>query len=131
VTSGWTSNELDRIGAADELHIAARGCDGILRKPVPIWVVRVADDLYVRSWRGPAGAWFRAARARGEGHISAGGVDKDVAFADAGQEVNDAIDAAYRDKYGRYPSYVEPMISDQARATTLKLMPQTDGDAPA
>jgi hypothetical protein len=40
-----------------------------------------------------------------QGHIRAGGVDKDVnfVFADPGDEVNDPIDAAYRAKYRRYP----------------------------
>ncbi len=57
----WTSDELDRIGGAEELQIAPRRPDGTLRTPVTIWVVRVSDDLYVRSYRGRSGAWFRAA----------------------------------------------------------------------
>jgi hypothetical protein len=126
VTS-WTSEELDWIGTAGELEIAPRRPDATLRRPVPIWVVRVGDDLYVRSWRGRAGRWYRAAQSRPEGHISAGGIDKDVALVDADADVNDAIDEAYRIKYGRYPSYVEPMVSADARATTLRLIPQAEG----
>ena len=41
--------------------------------------------------------------------------------------MNDAVDAAYRDKYARYPSYVEPMVTAQARATTLRLVPRKEG----
>lgn len=37
-------------------------------------------------------------------------------------------DATYRDKYARYPSYVQPMVSDQARGTTLRLVPADDED---
>jgi hypothetical protein len=37
--------------------------------------------------------------------------------------VNDAVDDAYRAKYRRYPSYVEPMVRPVARATTLELVP--------
>jgi hypothetical protein len=126
--TAWTTDELDRIAGSDELEIAARRADGTLRTPVPIWVVRVDDDLYIRSWRGAAGRWFRAAQARREGHISAGGVDKDVVFLNADDDVNDAIDAAYRTKYRRYADrYVQPMISPQARATTLKLVPHDRG----
>jgi len=34
----------------------------------------------------------------------------------------DAIDAAYRGKYGRYGrSYLDPMLAPTARATTLRL----------
>ena len=43
----WTTDELDRIGDAEELHIAPRRKDGTLRRAVPIWVVRVGDELYV------------------------------------------------------------------------------------
>jgi hypothetical protein len=120
----WASDELDRIAAADELEIAPRKAGGTPRPATPIWVVRVDDDLFVRSWRGPAGRWFRAARDWRAGHIAAGGVEKDVVFVDADESVNDAIDAAYAEKYGRYPSYVKPMVSSDARATTLKLVPQ-------
>ncbi len=45
--------------------------DGTLRRPVTIRVVRHGDDLYVRSWRGRTGAWFRGAQDGREGHISA------------------------------------------------------------
>ena len=122
--TSWSVEELDRIGGAEELAIAPRRADGSLRRPLPIWVVRVGDDLYVRSWRGPNGRWFRAACASREGHITAGGVDRDVALLDVDDQVNDAIDDAYRAKYGRHSGYVEPMIAPPARATTLKLVPR-------
>jgi hypothetical protein len=32
----WTRDELDRIGKAEELEIAALRPDGTLRKPVPV-----------------------------------------------------------------------------------------------
>ena len=39
-------------------------------------------------------------------------------------DLNDAIDAAYRDKYGRrYPTIVPSIVNAQARAATLKLVP--------
>jgi hypothetical protein len=38
--STWTSDELTRIAAADELEIAALRADGTLRRPVTIWMVR-------------------------------------------------------------------------------------------
>ena len=123
---GWTADELARIGEADELTVSPLRADGRPGRAVPIWVVRVGDELYVRSWRGDAGAWYRAAKARRAGRISSGGVARDVEFSDAEDAVNDAIDAAYRDKYARYPSYVEPMVTAQARATTLQLVPRQE-----
>ena len=124
--TNWTNDELNRIGTAVELEIAPRRPDGTLRQPVIIWVVRVGDDLYVRSYRGQSGAWFRATQVSHEGRIGAGGVEKDVALvAEADPEINDQIDAAYGEKYGRYPQYVAPMITAEVRTTTLKLVSQT------
>jgi hypothetical protein len=40
------------------------------------------------------------ARASGQARISAGGVEKDVTVQDADASVLDAVDAAYREKYG-------------------------------
>ena len=123
--STWTSDELDRIGKAEELRIASVRRDSTLRRPVTIWVVRHGDDLYVRSVNGRGSSWFRGIQDRHEGRISAGGVDKDVAFVEAG-DVHDEVDAAYRSKYGdRYPAdYVDPMVSPEVRATTLELVPR-------
>jgi hypothetical protein len=104
-----------------------RGRDGTLRKPVTIWVVRRGGDLYVRSVYGRSSSWFRGVQDRHEGHIRAGGVDKDVRFVEV-DDVNDEIDAAYRTKYQRYPATtVDPMSSPEARAATLKLVPRAAG----
>ncbi len=57
--NAWTSDELGRIEAADELQIASVRRDGTLRNPTTIWVVRLGDDLYVRSVNGRTSGWFR------------------------------------------------------------------------
>ena len=59
----WTSDELDAIGAAEELKIATLRSDGTLRKPVTVWVVRHGPDLCVRSGYENGAAWFRAKQA--------------------------------------------------------------------
>jgi hypothetical protein len=121
----WTSDELRKIEAADELEIASLRHDGTLRNPVTIWVVRHGDDLYVRSVNGPTAAWFRGTQARHEGRISAGGIEKDVTFVDAGHDIDDEIDAAYHTKYARYAaSTIGRIVSPEARATTIKLVPR-------
>ena len=123
--TGWTSDDLNKIGTSEELEIASLRRDGTLRKPTTIWVVRVGDDLYVRSGYGHTSAWFRGTQVRHEGRIRAGGVQKDVTFAEADPNLNDEIDAAYRTKYRRYEAtYVKPMVSPEARSTTIKLLPR-------
>jgi hypothetical protein len=122
----WTSHELNKIGTTEELRIASLRRDGTLRNPVTIWVVRLGDDLYVRSVNGRTAAWFRGTQVRHEGHIRAGGVDKDVAFVDTDPGINDQIDAAYRTKYRRYAaSIVNSIISPEARSATIKLVPRS------
>jgi hypothetical protein len=124
----WTSDELNKIGAAEELLIAPRRSDGTLRKAVIIWVVRRGDDLYVRSAYGRTSAWFRGVQARHEGRIQAGGVEKEVTFVEeTDPAVNDMIDAAYLTKYSRYPQYVAPMVTPEVRAATIKLVPRSTG----
>jgi hypothetical protein len=123
--SGWTGDELEQIGDADELQLASASSDGTLRKPVTIWVVRLGGDVYVRSVYGRTSHWFRGTEDRHEGHIRAGGVDKDVRFAEAADAVNDEIDAAYRTKYQRYDaSIVGPLFTPRAREATLELVPR-------
>ena len=124
--SDWTSGELARIARAEELQVASLRLDGTLRKPVTIWVVRHGDDLYVRSVNGPNAAWFRGTQERHEGRIHAGGIDRDVSFADADHEIDDEIDAVYRAKYHQYPaSIVGSVVTPAARSTTLKLKPRS------
>jgi hypothetical protein len=122
----WTSDELTKIGTAEELQIASLRRDGTLRKLVTIWVVRLGDDLYVRSVNGRTSAWFRGVQVRHEGHIRAGGVDKDVTFVEeADLDINAQIDAAYRTKYRSYGSnIVNTIVSPGARAATIKLVPR-------
>jgi hypothetical protein len=124
--TAWTRDELDRIDAVDEVQIASRRRDGTLRMPVIVWAVRHGDDLYVRSVRGRTGAWFCGVQTRHEGHISGGGVEKDITFVEADDAINDALDAAYRSKYRRYAAnIVGSTVTPQARDATLKLVPTT------
>ena len=125
--TAWTNDELTSIGTAEELQLSSARRDGTLGNPRTIWVVRVGDDLYVRSMYGRGGGWFPGTQARHQGNIRAGGVDKDVTFADADADadLNDEIDAAYRDKNRRYgPNIIGGVVNAEARAATIKLIPR-------
>jgi hypothetical protein len=122
----WEGDEFDRIAEADELRIAPLRQDGTPRNPVTTWVVMNGDHLYVRSYKGTDGAWFRAAQERHEAVIQADKVRVEVTMLEEHDPaVNDQIDAAYRAKYRRYGSeYVDPIVAPHARATTLRLVPR-------
>jgi hypothetical protein len=71
-------------------------------------------------------AWFRATRVRHQGRTWAGGVERDVTFFDADDDINDQIDDAYRSKYRRYAqSIVGSVLSPEARSATTKLVPRS------
>jgi hypothetical protein len=117
----WTSDELDTIGRAEELELTTlKSAHRASRSPSGWSATR--SDLFIRSWRGDVAAWFRNAQARPEAHIQASGIERDVELVPADQSFNGQIGAAYRAKYTPVaPSYVGPMMTPQARATTLKL----------
>ena len=121
----WSQDELERIGAAEELGLASRRPDGRLRPYVTMWVVRASDDLYVRSAYGPDNPWYRRAIASGTGRIRAGGIERDVSFAEAATDVQGDIDAAYHAKYDRYgPRIVGSVTGPSAHGLTVRLVPQ-------
>ena len=125
--TNWTDDELRRVGGATELELASARADGTLRPPVTMWVVRAGDELYVRSAYGPENPWYRRAVASGRGRIRAGGVEREVTFADAAPDAHAAIDAAYHAKYDRYgPTIVATVVGPDAEAVTVRLVPRDD-----
>jgi hypothetical protein len=122
--STWTSDELKKIAEAEELQIASLRDDGRLRKYVIIWVVRLSDELYIRSVNGRGSGWFRGVLTRHEGRIRAGGVEKDVTFVEVSDPAIIAqVDDAYGVKYRRYPQYVAPLLVPESQAATIRLVP--------
>jgi hypothetical protein len=122
----WTGDELIRIGQAEELQIASERPDGTMRPYVTIWVVRLGDDVYVRSAYGPTNSWFRRAKASGVGRIRASGLERDVTFAEPAAGVHAAIDEAYHAKYDRHgPAIVGTVVGPDVPAVTLRLLPRT------
>ncbi|MFT3849542.1 MAG: DUF2255 family protein [Propionivibrio sp.] len=121
----WKQDQLDRIVAADDLRISPFRDDGkTYGTPTWIWCVQVDGDLYVRGYSGTASRWYQAAVKQRAGRISAAGSTFDVAFEPVSGAINDAIDAAYKAKYST-SNYLRPMISERARAATVKVMPRS------
>ena len=111
--AGWTADELEKIQTTDELEIASLRSDGTLGSKRTIWVVRVDDDLYVRSVNGRTSDWFRGTQRRHQGRIQAGGVEKDVRFVEADADLEPRI--AKR--------IVDSTLTPRARSAALKLVP--------
>jgi hypothetical protein len=96
-----------------EVHVAAPA------KRIPIWVVVVGDEVYVRSYKGERGAWYR--RALREGRMTLEGVDV-VVEPEHDPALNERISDAFRAKYGASsPGSTDAMVTPEVVATTLHL----------
>jgi hypothetical protein len=122
----WDPADLDKVGAATELDLAARRPDDSLSTFTTMWVARVGDDLYVRSAYGPDSTWYRRALRHGRGRVRAGGVERDVVVEHVAPEhlVHTAIDESFHAKYDKYgPRIVGTVVGPDAAAVTLRLDP--------
>jgi len=124
MSTAWPQEELRTIAEGDDLRIAPFREDGRTYGTLTwIWSVAVDGGLYGRAYNGPSSRWFQAALRQRSGRIYAAGLTKDVAFEPVAGAINDRIDAAYRRKYGASP-YLAPMISERARAATVRINPK-------
>jgi hypothetical protein len=128
-SNGWGADELSTIDRTGEVDVATRRGDGTLRAARIVWIVRHSDTVYLRSVNGTSAAWYRGVQTRHEGELGAGRLRRDVAFVEAGEHagdssgLDDALDAAYRDKYGHSSSALARISAEVARATTLRVDP--------
>lgn len=126
--SAWSQDDLDRLGGAGEVEVSSVRRDGMLSRARTVWIVRVGDQLYLRSVNGPDGAWYHLTRASHQGRIEACGVVRDVTWVDvdaAGQpDVDPAVDAEYARKYQGATSAIAHITSPLARATTMRMEPR-------
>ena len=123
--AAWSKEELHTIAEADDLHISPLREDGVTYgTPTWIWSVAIGDALYVRGYNGVQSRWYQAAVRQKAGRIKVAGMTKEVALEPAQDDaMNDRIDEAYRARYAKSP-YLKPMISDRARAATIRIVPR-------
>ena len=125
--TAWRQDELQRIAASDDLHIAPLREDGVTYgTPTWIWSVVVDGALCARAYNGRDSRWYKAAMKQKAGRIRAAEMTKDVSFAAVEGAINDRIDDAYREKYRGSP-YLAPMIGARARAATVMIAPRVGG----
>jgi hypothetical protein len=122
--STWSPSDLRAIGNTREIRIATVRPDGTTRTPLPIWVVRVGDELFVRSYHGPDGSWFRQVTAHPYARVTAAGREIAVRLVPAEAPSSAEVDDAYVAKYGR-SGPARAMITPAVAATTLRLEPST------
>ena len=128
ISKQLTTEEIHQIAVKDDFHIAPLRPDGETYGTLTwIWVVEVDNELYVRAYNGKNSRWYNAAIQQKAGCIEAAGLTKHVRFEPVTGSINDRIDEAYRKKYNGSP-YLNPMISDRAKAATIKIFAGNDSE---
>lgn len=123
----WTPEQLQQIDRSRQLEIASKRSDGTLRSWLPIWVVRVGEQVYVRTWYRRTTGWFGHVVNNQQARVRVPRLEIDVVvedIADADTDLRAAVDNAYKAKYAPLGGgSVGQMTTDSAAATTLRLSP--------
>jgi hypothetical protein len=94
------------------------------RSAVVIWVVVADDEVFVRSWAGPRGRWYRDLAAGGPAMLEFTGRQLKVQAIPASD--SDAVARASRAFLNKYrtSSHVQEMVRPEILPTTLRLDPR-------
>jgi hypothetical protein len=96
-------------------------------RTIGVWVVVVQGRVFVRSWDISPDGWYRAFLHEPYGRVEVGGRKIAVrAVRVRSERLNDAVDAAYAEKYHTPGSlkYVRGFRRARRRATTTELVPR-------
>ena len=125
MTNAWSQDDLDLLGRTGEVEVSSVRTDGSWSRPRTVWIVRVGDELYVRSVNGPDAAWYRSTRSRHQGRVEARGKVRDVTWVDVDgaeyPDIDPAVDAEYARKYRGSTSAIAHINSAVARTTTMRV----------
>lgn len=119
-----TSFDADTLrDLADVKEVAIR-TDKHPDSAVVIWVVVAGEEVFVRSFRGAKGRWYRDLSAGGPATLEFGGRRLAVQAVPANDEA--AIARASREYLAKYrsSSYAQAMVQPDLLPTTLRLDPR-------
>lgn len=120
----FDADVLEVLDREREVEVETTGPDGRPERTV-IWVVVEGDDVFVRSWRGERGRWYRSALERpAEVALVASGTRLAVGAVPA-HDAQSIVrcSAALGRKYATDPSTPD-MLRQEVLATTLRLEPR-------
>lgn len=105
-----------------EVYVRVARRDGKIGE-LPIWIVTVDGEAYVRSYLADRGAWYRRALADGRMTLVVRGRAQPVVVEPIGDEaLNRRISEAFVAKYGG-TGPARTMVSEPVIATTLRVSP--------
>ncbi len=122
--SAWSTDDLCVIAENDDLFVSPLREDGTTYgTPTQTWALIVDGDVYVRAASGPQSRWYRAAMSQKAGRVRVADKNYEVTFEAAGDDVSDAIDAAYEAKHPGSTA-VPIMQGDGPKSATVRIVPR-------
>ena len=122
--SAWSTDQLREIAENDDLFVSPFREDGTTYgTPTQTWALIVDGEVYVRAAHGQESGWYQAAMSQKAGRVRVADQNYEVTFAPAGDDVADAIDAAYEAKYPA-SSAVPVMQGDGPKSATVRITPR-------
>ena len=114
-----------KLAESDEVEIETRRDGKSAAHRTVIWIVPTEDGVYIRSYWGKRGRWYREAIANPQVVIHVGRRRARArAIPESSSKVIREVNAAYREKYGeRWPDDTEAMMKRSLLPTTLRLEP--------
>ena len=118
----FPESDLSALAAAEEIDIETRAADGTVHRTI-VWVMVRDDVVYLRSYRGPTGRWYREAVADPDVALHVGGRRVAARVEPAVDPASvEACSAGLRDKYTRSYS-LAAMLTTDVLPTTLRVVP--------
>ena len=117
----FAGGELEALRKAKILGVRA----GTGHRYTGVWVVVVAQRVFVRTWNDKPTGWYRAFRAEPRGSISVDGIDISVRASHVRSErTRQAVSQAFGEKYNTKASakWVRGFAEPEREATTLELI---------
>jgi hypothetical protein len=123
----FEESDLDLLARLEEVDVETRSAAGDVHRTI-VWPVVRDGVVYLRSYKGPSGRWYREALADPAIALVADGrrlPARAVPAADAASV--EACSAALRDKYPRDGS-LEAMLVPEVLPTTLRIEPAASAE---
>ena len=118
----FEESDLAAIAAEKEVDIETTSGSGETHRTI-IWIVEQDGEVYVRSYRGPRGRWYREALADPAVAVHVRGRRVPATAVPATDAASvEACSEGLRAKYPRSQS-LRAMLVDEVLPTTLKLVP--------
>lgn len=116
----WTPDDLHALEIESELLLILTR-EGRPTIEVPVWMVRVTEEVFLRSQDGVGSGWFRRAELKPDQHVELRGIRMPVHFDPVGTHLEREISDAYLGKYGG-PGFPEVLLGADAVEATVRLL---------